>query len=117
MTDTERCPPPINLTDLVADSFGRAVRKGFHENGVPPIPEMLALVHSEVSEALADYRDGKMPTTLREDGKPVGFASELADIVIRVCHMAGALDIDLEHEIRIKAAFNETRPHKHGKRC
>ncbi len=116
--DTERAPAPDQtIRGLVFESHDRAVRKGFHEDGAPPIPEALCLVHSEVSEALEDYRAGKMTTTIRPDGKPEGFPSELADIIIRVCHIAGTHDIDLAHEIELKSAFNETRPHKHGKRC
>lgn len=74
----------------------------------------LALVHSEVSEALEDVRVGKMTTTFLESGKPVGFASELADVVIRCFDLAGAMGIDLEREIEVKNAFNETRSYRHG---
>ena len=81
------------------------------------IPEKLALIHSEVSEALEDYRDGAMVTTVGETGKPVGFPSELADIVIRVCDLAGALGVDLEAEIAQKMRHNASRPRKHGKVC
>lgn len=117
-SDTMPAPPPhLTIQALVEDSHNRAVRKGFHEAGVPPVPELLALLHSEVSEALESYRDGHMVTTYRSDGKPEGFASELADVAIRLAHMCGALGIDLEREIEIKAAYNETRPHKHGKKC
>lgn len=81
------------------------------------IPEKLCLIHSEVSEALEDHRDGAYKTVLLKDGKPVGFSSELADILIRVFDLAGALDIDLDHEVDIKMAYNKLRPYKHGKRC
>jgi NTP pyrophosphatase (non-canonical NTP hydrolase) len=81
------------------------------------IPEKLALIHSEVSEALEDYRDGVMVTTVDAKGKPVGFPSELADIVIRICDLAGALGIDLDAEIEQKMRYNADRPRKHGKVC
>ncbi len=55
------------------------------------IPEKIALVHSEISEALEDFRVGKMVTTLREDGKPEGFGSELADVCIRWWDLLGAI--------------------------
>lgn len=74
----------------------------------------LALIHSEVSEALEDARTGKMVTGYEPNGKPVGFASELADVVIRCMDLASAMGIDLEEEIAIKSAFNETRTRRHG---
>jgi hypothetical protein len=55
------------------------------------VPEKIALIHSEISEALECAREGQMVTTLREDGKPEGFPSELADVVIRCYDLMGAL--------------------------
>jgi NTP pyrophosphatase (non-canonical NTP hydrolase) len=72
-------------------------------------------MHSEVSEALEAYReDPTIPSTVSEEGKPLGFASELADIVIRVGDTAEALGIDLEAAVVQKMKYNESRPFKHG---
>lgn len=49
------------------------------------------------------------------DAKPVGFASELADIIIRTLDMAGAYGIDIERAVREKIVYNATRPAKHGR--
>lgn len=46
--------------------------------------------------------------------KPEGIPSELADVVIRCCHYAGANGIDLAGSVREKQAYNATRPFKHG---
>jgi NTP pyrophosphatase (non-canonical NTP hydrolase) len=80
------------------------------------ITSLLCLVHSEVSEALEDLRDHRMETVgyISAGGKPVGFPSELADVVIRVLDMAEWLGIDMEKEIERKNQFNKTRGHKHG---
>ena len=74
----------------------------------------LALVSTEVAEAIDDVRAGRWQTTTNEKGKPEGLGSELADIIIRVCDDAGALGIDLEAELRAKLAYNKTRSIRHG---
>jgi NTP pyrophosphatase (non-canonical NTP hydrolase) len=48
------------------------------------------------------------------EDKPIGFASELADVVIRVMDLAEAMGIDLEREILLKHEYNLTREHRHG---
>ena len=77
------------------------------------MPEKLALIHSEISEALEDYRDGLMETTVHA-GKPEGFSIELADAVIRIFDLCGHLGIDLGEAVELKSAYNEMRPHRHG---
>lgn len=104
----------MTIKDLVKDAHERAKAKGFYDPP-PSIEQRLCLIHSEVSEALESYRDNDMFTRILENGKPVGFASELADVVIRVADLCGHLGIDLEDEIRMKSNFNETRPRKHGR--
>ncbi len=64
--------------------------------------EKLALIHSEVSEALEAYRHKNI------DGRD-GFKEELGDIVQRVLHLCGVMDIDIEKEILKKIANNEER--------
>jgi NTP pyrophosphatase (non-canonical NTP hydrolase) len=46
--------------------------------------------------------------------KPEGIPSELADVIIRVLDMCGALGIDIAAALADKMAFNETRPYRHG---
>lgn len=57
-------------------------------------------------------------TDLGPTEKPEGFIVELADAVIRIADLAGALGLDLEAAIRVKHVYNATRPQRHGgKRC
>ena len=104
----------MRIRDLCIESYERAKAKGFYDP-IPSTDSRLLLIHSEVSEALEATRDDEMVTRLTETGKPIGLPSELADIVIRVCDFAQHLGIDLEHEIRLKSDYNETRPRKHGR--
>jgi NTP pyrophosphatase (non-canonical NTP hydrolase) len=94
-----------------------AQEKGWWEGQDPgdvkDIATKLCLVHSEVSEALEAIRDGKL-TGSGPDGKPEGFDSELADVVIRVLDLAHRCGINLDEEMRRKMKYNFTRPYRHG---
>lgn len=103
----------MRIKDIMKESHERAVRKGFYDPP-PTIDQRIALIHSEVTEAYEEYRSGHMATYV-EKGKPEGLPAELADVAIRLFDMCEYLGIDLEHEIRQKSDYNETRPHKHGK--
>lgn len=74
----------------------------------------LGLICSEVAEAAFDVKVEHWGTTVREDGKPEGLGSEAADILIRVFDHFTAMGVDLEAELRLKQAYNRTRPHRHG---
>ncbi len=74
----------------------------------------LALVHSEVSEAVEAVLKGQIKTTV-VDGKPEGLGSELADVNIRNFHLAAMLGLDSSKDFALKMEFNATRPKKHGK--
>jgi NTP pyrophosphatase (non-canonical NTP hydrolase) len=106
----------MRLRDLITESHDRAKRKGFHDPE-PSLDQSLCRLHSEVSEAWECTRDGALTTIVNpETGKPEGLPSELADVIIVVCDLAGRLGIDLEREIRMKSDFNEGRPVRHARK-
>jgi NTP pyrophosphatase (non-canonical NTP hydrolase) len=112
----------LNISEMQKKVHTLAIEKGWYDFVITAddvdIPERLANIHAEVSEAFEDYRDGVMETWYKENGKPCGFPSEMADIVIRVMDLCEAIGIDLEHEIEVKHAYNKTRAYRHGgKRC
>lgn len=92
-------------------------RKGW-EFTEKDIPEKLMLICTEASEAMEDYRKDDMITysvlDIQGNNKPCGFPSELADIIIRVLHLADHLGIDMQNEIQTKMNYNELRDHRHG---
>ena len=108
----------MKIKEMVERAHATAKEKGWYESGEVNIGEKLALIHSEISEALEAYRDDpegmadfEAPQVI---GKPEGFAIELADAVIRIADLCGHLGIDLTAAIAIKMNYNDTRPHRHG---
>lgn len=71
------------------------------------VAEKLALIHSEVSEAMEGARKNLMDDKLPHRKM---IEVELADAVIRIFDLAGALDLDLAGAIKQKREFNLTRP-------
>lgn len=142
----------IPIGDLVARSHANAVEHGFYETWPDGktkvhdvnVPEKLALIHSEISEALEAFRvdgvrrrcphcngtgkcDHESPGGLcveckgagfteihQIDGKPEGFVVELADAVIRIGDLCGAFGLDLAAAIELKHAYNTQRAFRHG---
>lgn len=108
----------MNLRELVEKAYFASIESGWYDDpGDFNIGEKLALIHSEVSEALEVARvslSNIAQAMYDNDGKPIGFDSEMADIVIRVADLCGHLHIDLERAVGEKMAFNKIRGHKHG---
>lgn len=101
------------------------------------------LLHTEISEAYEDHRDNRgfaevyyevydgnkvlqfktdqnsifNPQEFIERGftvKPCGIPIEMADLAIRLFHLAEYFDFDLADVITQKMAYNEKRPYRHG---
>lgn len=85
-------------------------QQGFWES--ENVGEKIALMHSELSEALeADRKD--LPSDHIEGFS--GVEEELADCMIRILDFAGHFDLRLAEAFAAKVKFNLERPYKHGK--
>jgi NTP pyrophosphatase (non-canonical NTP hydrolase) len=111
----------VDINQLAYKAHAMAVEKGFWDDlkeepgRLTSIGAKIALIHSEVSEAIEEYRNGHpLDETRIEDGKPEGFGVELADVIIRVCDLAERAGVNLGACINLKMRYNETRPTRHG---
>ena len=132
----------MNLTKFAKEVHENAVAHGWWEEE-RPFPEIIALCHSELSEALEEYRSDKpefylvvsdpdraefltdvvgvpaeyrpeKPDRIKIIPKPEGVATELADCIIRILDWCGKNDIDIERIMQKKHEYNKTRPYRHG---
>ena len=109
----------MTLSNLIKESHDTSLSKGWWDNSNRNIGELLALIHSEIREALEAYRltgeAGLNDILDREcDGKLEGVTVELADTLIRIFDMCAAYELDIENALEIKMEFNKSRPYRHG---
>lgn len=140
-----RNTPPHCLGDWAKRIHDIAVAHGWWEtedgkcdDGGRPFPEIVALCHSELSEALEEYRNGRpmayqvgvnradlvtneITINTVEDvskwhdcKKPEGIAIEMLDCVIRILDWMGHEGIDVDTLMEKKVKYNESREHRHG---
>lgn len=99
------------IAHLCDEAYGTAKVKGWHdtprEDGT-----LIALMHSELSEALEAMRKPDKKDEHLPNMSAVGL--ELADVLIRIFDYCGSRKIDLAACVVAKMEYNDTRPHRHG---
>lgn len=113
---------------LVEECHLISTEKGFYDDVNKTYAELqvderfigtqIALMHSELSEALEALRDNKQGIYYKQQKKgfkPEGMVVELADCIIRIFDLCGALNLKLGKALREKIDYNRTRDYKHGR--
>jgi hypothetical protein len=109
------------LSDLQKQIHETAVEKGWWEDD-RNFGMVLALIHSEISEALEAWRESPVhfylgaPSGPLVEGprKPEGWGIELADAVIRILDVCEVHGLNLQDLIEMKMEYNKTRSYRHG---
>ena len=96
----------MDLSDLQREAHAIAKAKGWWDEE-RTFGELIALVHSELSEALEAYRVCGIVDCPHEHTEGAGAASELADVVIRVADMAEWYGCQVADTIPTKVYVNQ----------
>lgn len=106
----------MNLSEWADLVHTNAREKGWHDKE-RSVGDMIALMHSELSEALEEYRYGRALNEIYMNyGKPEGFPIELADVIIRILDACELWGIDITKAMELKTQYNISRSYRHGRK-
>jgi len=120
VTDSE----VVVVNGLARKMYAIAKDHGFHQEtllgrpiSIERIGVYVANLHGEVSELWEAARKGRLNASC---DKPISLTcaeEELADIAIRLMDTAVGLCVNLGLAIKVKADYNQSREHMHGKKA
>ena len=102
----------MGINDIAKSIHKNAVNHGWWDEP-RAFGEIIALCHSELSEALEAYRKNE-PMVWMNGDKPDGMAVEMVDCIIRILDYLAYENMDIEDLLMAKHGYNLTRPFKHG---
>lgn len=102
------------LNDLAEEIHRNSEAHGWWDEDLN-FGEIIALCHSELSEALEFARSGEFDY-FDNNGKPDGKWVELLDCVIRIFDYLAHEEADIDLMMADKMNYNKGRPYKHGKK-
>jgi hypothetical protein len=108
------CNTTIAMLGYGLEDFNTSFRKFFLDeaSGVATIPEMLGVIHVDLSKAYENALESKLQRSKKQIAETVawclGWAMEHAGAMCR------RFGWDLEAAVILKMAYNDTRPHRHG---
>ena len=103
----------VTMFKRIAESAHNCSKKNGFWEGEQNDGEKIALMHSELSEALEALRKKNPP-----DDKIKNFSAveaELADVIIRIMDYGVARNMKIAQAVIEKNKYNMERPFKHGK--